>query len=132
MDALLASIEGELASTEDPLEQIRKVISVQLDFFQSSHDFCVLLFSEILGPASKWKEGLISFRERYLALLSGPIEEGQRRGEIRKAEPTIIIQCLLGAISTIALDNLLIGESRTREETILNLEDVIFHGILDQ
>jgi AcrR family transcriptional regulator len=130
IDALLASIQEMLATTEDPVEQIRGVIGVQLDFFQKSQDFCVLLFSEILGPASKWKEYLTKFREKYLALLTGPIERGQRLGKIRKVEPTIIIQCLLGAVSNIALDSLLVGRSCTREETILSLEDVIFQGIL--
>lgn len=113
-------------------ERLEAVINELLTFFQDYQEFCRMIFSEILGPATpaRWEDVFKSTKQKYLLPLMDLIREGQEQGLIRDISPQTALQAIFGTVSTIAMTQIFHGEQFDKMKVSSQIRAILFHGIL--
>lgn len=127
---LIRQMDHELALGGSVRERLERIIDAHLVFFQDYQDFCTILFSELMGPATRWREEMDVLRESYVSRLTNLIREGQSNGELLPVSPKTTAQVFFGTISTVALGRILGGQRFDAETVADEVRQLLFGGIL--
>jgi TetR/AcrR family fatty acid metabolism transcriptional regulator len=105
MAEILARFVGILQELEDPEAKLRRYIIEHLRLVAEQPKLMQVLTVELRQSARFMKEYSPQAFARYLALVGGILEEGQKKGVFRKnLDPAIFRRALFGAIDEISLE----------------------------
>ena len=91
----------EIASqNKSPEVKLQEIIKSHIRILASHINKAAVFFLELRSLPEKWKKKIIRFRDEYEAILRGVIEEGQKKGVIRRDVDTKLIGfAILGIIN---------------------------------
>jgi AcrR family transcriptional regulator len=104
-DKLFPQISQILKSNADPGESLRRILEVQVAFFEEHIDVFVHFFRE--GPGSSARENSLKncFRE-YVGGLTETIQKGIARGRFREVDPVKAALILIGMIRSAIVERI--------------------------
>jgi AcrR family transcriptional regulator len=110
-DRMLGNIQLSGEMTDTPLEQMRVLITLQLDMVKEIRTAPMILFSdEMTGGSAKRREKVYEIIIKMLAKIGEVISKGQARGEIRTdVDPETLAIMLVGVVQPAVMIWLLSG-----------------------
>jgi AcrR family transcriptional regulator len=103
---LLPAIEAVVDSDDAPLDQLRRLVDLEVGFFREHRHFARMYLrsapSSSLPPMPVY-EGFRANFERAMALQARVFARGQERGDLRDGDPYVLARMLSGIVSTFQL-----------------------------
>jgi TetR/AcrR family fatty acid metabolism transcriptional regulator len=128
-------IRAEVAQVDDPLEKLRRLVTVQLEIMDANQDFIKALMVEhsLVDPSSArpGAQRLVEHSLAHLRFIAGIVGECVVRGVMRKVDPEAVAVALNETIRGYFQRRLLEpgwGSGAHDADTIL---DIFFHGLLN-
>ncbi len=122
-----------LATTSDPEQKVRRYIVEHLKLVAEQPSLMQVLTVELRQSARFIKEYSPKAFGRYLAVLGGVLEEGQRAGVFRRdLDPAIVRRALFGAVDELSLEWVLRGKDAPRPDPVVvgeQVADLILRGL---
>lgn len=100
---LIARVKSIVASTNDPVEALRAVISAQVDLMRRDLSILQIFFSEGLEEASRserWTR-MESWRQDFYDWLAARVAKGQAAGVFLQGDPKLYVMALQGMLSAL-------------------------------
>jgi len=127
-------VSQRLAQLDDPVQKVRALVKLKLEFFQDHQQFFRIFRSATSGEEAAPPCGLSEDARRlyddYVAMMREVFAEGRRRGVFVELDPMLL------ALAVEGITNALIAHGfHTRQDIPIRVraqavEDVIFNGIL--
>lgn len=113
MDTFTAVVLENMEKATDPVDKLKRFITLHLDLVRQHQDTFQVLQVELRQSSKFMKEYAgTKFRE-YLALISGILEDGIAQGYFKKElNPSIIKRVIFGAIDEMALEWVLMKKKK--------------------
>jgi len=124
---LLETIRRHVADVSDPVEALKILVRVRMDYFGRHRAFFRIYAREGMNRYEQRRDrwtGVTRTYEEYLDLLARLIQSAQRRGRFRKGEPRLYAVALSGMMIQLTLDWLQSPEEHApadRTEFVLDL-----------
>ncbi len=131
IDTFTAEVERSLAQAKDPIEKLRRFITLHLELVRQNQDTAQVLQIELRQSSKFMKEYAASKFRDYLGIISRILIEGQEQGVFKKEfNATIVKRALFGAIDEMALEWVLMRKKKyTMEEVAQQLCQLVIEGI---
>ncbi len=97
-------VQEELSKKAPPLERIKRVLTLELDFVEKNRDFFKIYISE--RSRFEWTvkddlgKGIHQKMVAYIDLLSKVLKEGIRKGEFKPLDPMDMAHALVGMVNS--------------------------------
>jgi AcrR family transcriptional regulator len=97
-------VQEELSKKAPPLERIKRVLTLELDFVEKNRDFFKIYISE--RNRFEWTvkddlgKGIHQKMVAYIDLLSKVLKEGIRKGEFKPLDPLDMAHALVGMVNS--------------------------------
>jgi TetR/AcrR family fatty acid metabolism transcriptional regulator len=123
-----------LRDIDDPVEKLRRYISEHLALVEEQPKLMQVLTVELRQSARFMRMNPPAAFGRYLALLAGIIDRGQKRGVFRAGlDPAVAARALFGAVDEISLSWVLASEEEAerldRAQIAEQLTDFVLDGL---
>lgn len=127
--ALIRQIDEGLGRGGPVQARLERVIEALLLFFQDYQDFCTILFSELMGPATRWREEMESLGREYVSRIADLVREGQQAGVLRQVDPQTVAGALFATVSIVALGRILGGEKLNARSASEEVKQILLSGL---
>lgn len=130
MDDVLAAIRREIANIQDPISKLRRVAAMHLERLGSDRDLAVV-FQVELRHSTKFMEQFSATKvAEYLELIRRLIEEGQKKGAVRRdIDSMIASKVLFGALDEMATNWMLSSKKHPLPAAAEPIFEIFFRGI---
>src|SRR5438445_404331 len=109
-DAFLDLAQAELAATDEPGEQLRRLALLHLTSLGSDRNLATVFQTELRQSARFLAQFSQHELKRYFDLIRAVVRSGQRRGTFRPELPEkIVANCFFGALDEMVTSCLLLG-----------------------
>lgn len=133
MAEILTRFVAMLAALDDPEQKMRSYIVEHLKLVAEQPKLMQVLTVELRQSARFMKEYSPQAFAKYLALVGGILEEGQKKGVFRKnLDPAVFRRALFGAIDEISLEWVLRGKDAPTPNPVFvgeQISDFILRGL---
>lgn len=85
-----------------PFEQIVRILDLHVEFYKYHCDMARVLLADHPARVGEWYDWFTERRREIINHLAGMVEEGMRRGLLKKADPEIVAHILIGAVAATA------------------------------
>lgn len=133
MAEILARFVAILQELEDPEAKLRRYVIEHLKLVAEQPKLMQVLTVELRQSARFMKEYSPQAFAKYLALVGGILEEGQKKGVFRKTlDPAIFRRALFGAIDEISLEWVLRRDGSVPNPTAVGeqMSDFVLRGLM--
>jgi AcrR family transcriptional regulator len=128
MTGILAGARAAVAPTGDPLERLRGLIRAHLTFHRQHPNNLAILFGQMRYLSAGRRARAVALEREYLDLVRGVIRDGQRRGLLRRVDPTVAAFALFAILNT--LDGWYDPRGRLdRDALVVELERLYLDGL---
>ncbi len=128
LEKLIAELRRVIAQSDNTFDKIGKVIEIQTrESFQNPH-FIKMILSEGWGTHTRQQQLRVCLKD-YLNLLQEIIEEGIRKGSLRKVNSSILATSMFGMIASASFHLLIVKDAFQIDQTIEELKAFCFKGI---
>jgi TetR/AcrR family fatty acid metabolism transcriptional regulator len=131
MDAFAAAAQEMLEKTKDPVEKLKQLVRLHLDFVRKNQDTAQVLQIELRQSSKFMKEYAGTKFKEYLKIIGDILEEGRGKGIFRPNLNCFIAKrALFGAIDEMALEWILMKKKRyNTEEAAEQLCELFIEGL---
>jgi TetR/AcrR family transcriptional regulator, cholesterol catabolism regulator len=84
VERMRVSLEAALATTDDPVEQIRALIAAHVDAMLANRDALATMLIELRSLPDERRAEVIALRDEYEALVCETLERAQAAGVVRR------------------------------------------------
>ena len=121
---------ARLQDLDDPVEMVRKIVAAHLQLFASDRDLAIVFQAELRSSTKFMEQFSATGVTEYLDLIRAAIQEGQRRGLLRKElNSTLLAKILFGALDEMVTNWVLSKKRYSLVATGDVILDVFFNGI---
>ena len=122
VEKLYLLMDEGIKNLETKEEKIRKILEIEIDFFQQYHDFCLVFVGEFWSYKDRWHKDIETVQEKYMDLINKIF------GEVREHKIKGAVLFWLGA--TMSLHWQTFEPEMKREKLIDDLSEIAFQGLL--
>jgi TetR/AcrR family transcriptional regulator len=126
-EQLLPAMEEVVGSDESPLEQLRRLVDLEVGFFREHRHFARLYLrsspSTSLPPTTVY-DGFKANFERAMELQADVFRRGQKLGELRGGDPYVLARMMSGIVATYQLLDPATGSDDAVPGSGMPLEDL--------
>ncbi len=130
---LTSEIEINIESTTDPIEKIKIITEIYLNFYKENFNYGKLLYREIWGNTKNFEKKSKNIKKNHTLLIKEVIIEGQKSGEIGKdLDADALAVSLLGIINSTVIYWKIINDSFPKNKIKNNVLKTYLTGILKE
>ncbi|MFZ5651642.1 MAG: TetR/AcrR family transcriptional regulator [Bacillota bacterium] len=130
MTSIQVSINAAMASSENPVEKIRSLIST---VFQNLRLLNPLIMRDLQKYYPHVWDRIESFRaQKIQSIYENMLAEGIRQGYFRDTIPEVFVAALLASIRNVVTPAFILENNLTLERTALCVFDIFLHGVLSE
>lgn len=131
MDTFTSAVRQSMENASDPVEKLKRFITLHLDLVRQHQDTSQVLQVELRQSSKFMKEYAGNKFREYLSIISEILKEGKAKGIFRESlNPFIVKRAIFGAIDEMALEWVLMKKKRyTTEEAANQLVDLFISGL---
>ena len=130
VDEALERGRARLSSVDDPIEIIRQIATAHLERFAGDRDLAIVFQAELRSSTKFMEQFSATGVTEYLELIRRAIQEGQKRGVLRKElNSTLMAKILFGSIDEMVTNWVLSKKKYSLVATGETVLDVFFNGI---
>ncbi|HLM63241.1 MAG TPA: TetR/AcrR family transcriptional regulator [Acidimicrobiales bacterium] len=103
---LVPAMEAAVAESDSPLDQLRRVVDLEVGFFRQHRHFGRLYLrssSSALPPQLQIDDALQANFQRAMEIQARIFRRGQQSGELRAGDPLVLARLLSGMVATYQL-----------------------------
>ncbi|MBI3951969.1 MAG: TetR/AcrR family transcriptional regulator [Acidobacteria bacterium] len=133
MEEFISTGLAKIEQLKDPCEKLRAIARMHLESLGADRDLAIV-FQVELRQSTKFMEHFSATKmAEYLGVIREAVEEGQRKGLIRKnLNPKVVSKILFGALDEMATNWILSDKHYDLGSFADTVIDVFFNGILAQ
>lgn len=121
---------ARLRDLDDPIEMIRKIVAGHLELFAGDRDLAIVFQAELRSSTKFMEQFSATGVTEYLDLIRAAIQEGQKRGLLRKElNSTLLAKILFGSLDEMVTNWVLSKKRYSLVATGEVILDVFFNGI---
>lgn len=140
-DRLFAHIIGEvkedlfrglklaLEGQTNAMDKLMALIKGYLHLVESERKLWRIVLHEAYSLGGTARKLLVDCRQSNLGIISGVLEEGMGRGELRSIDPQLASLCLLGIISERVLTTSTSTHEPDVEQLAISVADIVLNGL---
>jgi len=133
LDGVISAIKEAVKGIDDPIELLRVAINVQIKKAEEDEDFFRVFLTEkmtvFLNTETEFGREYYRRHMEYTRILSGALEEGMKRGLIRRLDPYKCSQTLLSMIRGMAILKIINKSDRPCSDEVDLIFDLFLNGV---
>lgn len=130
MDEFISIGRARIEKLKDPLEKIRTIARMHLESLGADRDLAIVFQVELRQSTKFMAQFSATKMAEYFSVIREAIEEGQRRGIIRRnLNPKVVAKILFGALDEMATNWILSDKHYALGSFADTVIDVFFNGI---
>ena len=130
---MYAGIQKAVEEEPDLLKKIEVLVTSQFRFVENNTEFCSIF---IRGDYLSLSEGSMALRQRmikdytvYASFVEGVMQKGIRAGVLKKMDPRLMAEALMGIINSYASKWLIAAERTSLTGNIQPVVDIFLEGV---
>ncbi len=124
-------LNRDLKGVQGARNKLRKLIWSTIDMYDSERVFAKILFLEVRNFPGYFRSETYRIVQEYAGMILGIIDEGIRKGELRRdIPPKLLRQVVLGAMEHAVLPGIIFDKPLRPDQTTEALCRIIFEDIL--
>ncbi len=123
-------IRSEVGKLADPVDKLRAVIRVELEYYAENRDLSKFLAREVWGYQNKFADHIRHIRATQGQILEEIIEEGMASGQLERVEPETAAAGLEGMVLATAVHWFMFREDFPGETIRHTVERIALRGML--
>ncbi|OGP83063.1 MAG: hypothetical protein A2V87_02030 [Deltaproteobacteria bacterium RBG_16_58_17] len=133
LEMMYAGIQKAVAEEPDLLKKIEVLVAAQFRFVENNTEFCSIF---IRGDYLSLSEGSMELRARmikdytvYASFVEGVMRKGIRAGVLKKMDPRLMADALMGIINSYASKWLIAAEGTSPMVNVQTVVDIFLGGV---
>lgn len=130
IDEISEQISSAISPLDDPLEKMKAIIKVELDYYYANRNLARFLVREMWGYQSKFLDHIRKIRESRATTIEQIIEEGMQKNQFKTLDPQTITASLEGMILASTIYWFTFHDEYPKKQIEENINRLFFQGIL--
>ena len=130
IDEIAARIHAALVKITDPMQKMRSIIRIELDYHDENPNLAQFMVRELLGTRKRFVEHIKKIRESRLVVVEQIIRDGIKREQFKNVDPRTVASGLEGMILASLVQWFLFTDEYPKDLIRENIETLFFQGIL--
>lgn len=114
-------INKDMPGLPDEETRIRKLVEIELNFFYTYKDFCIVFVGEFWRYQNRWHDDIQLIQSRYMDVIKSYIHSSR--------DNPMIGPLLFWVGATMSLDWYMFHPDMTKKELVNQVTDIMLHGI---
>lgn len=123
-------IRKAISKVSDPIEKMKSVIQVELDYYDENRNFARFMIREAWGTQKRFIEHIRKIKETRASLVEEILFQGMEQNVFKKVDSDTIAASLEGMILASSVHWFIFSDEYPKETIRENIDTLFFEGIL--
>ncbi|WP_027339622.1 TetR/AcrR family transcriptional regulator [Halonatronum saccharophilum] len=131
IERLSEIIVSEISELDNPLEKLKKIIDVKLNFYSNHYEYGKFLIRHIWGYRNKFEDHIKRIRKGHTSIIEGVIAEGISSGIFKDMDVETTAVALIGGVNITVMHWVIFSDEFPADKIRTELNKLYLDGLLN-
>lgn len=130
IEDITREIQSAIEKLSHPVEKLRSIIAVEVDYYDQHRNLAKFLVREVLGYRNKFEDHIKKIHSTRAAIVERVIQEGMDEHHLKRVNPATLAASLEGMVLASVIFWFMFSDSFPTQEIQNDIYTALFEGIL--